>query len=67
MALPFAWMLCGLLALLIGMLGFTSIRSVGKAGAAEAGVWQSAQLLWAITIIALLLAFSLYLGTRGHA
>ena len=55
--LPVAWMLAGLLALLVAMLGFTAIRSGAKAGATEVGVWQSAQLRWAITIIALLLAF----------
>jgi len=67
MALPFAWMLSGLLALLVATLGFTAVRTGGKAGAAEASVWQSAQLLWAITIVALLLAFALYLETMGHA
>ena len=66
MALQFAWMLSGLLALLVALLGFTATRGAEKSGVVEVSVWQSAQLLWAIAIIALLLAFALYLEVSGH-
>jgi hypothetical protein len=73
MLAPVAWMLSGLLALLIAALGFIAIRSSGQssAGAIEASlwpsIWQGIQLVWAIAIVSLLLAFSLYLANRGAA
>ena len=62
-ALPVIWMLAGLLALLVAVLGIVTIRS--DAGAAStigvASIWKGLQLVWAIAIIALLLGFALYL------
>lgn len=61
-AAPLIWMLSGLLGVLIAALGFNSVRSTGKTGAAPVSVWQSAQLIWGITILALLLALALFVG-----
>lgn len=76
MVLPVIWMLTGLLALLVALLGIVLVRGddekSGKIGfgisvfdmiegATGRRISKTTRLLWAIAIIALLLGFALYL------